>query len=81
MVKLKVRWRKNMEGKRCVAPFINGQNVWDIPVKEWTPAVAMAIASAYEIGRDSLAAEMTTLLHKACYEPVTEQPWENDDGH
>ena len=42
--------RKNYNGVPCVAPFINGFNVWDIPEKEWTPAVARSVQRAYEVG-------------------------------
>jgi len=42
--------RKNLEGKACVAPFINDWNVWDIPEKQWTPAIQDAIARAFYIG-------------------------------
>jgi methionine aminopeptidase len=51
-MELKVVKRKNAKGKVMIAPFINGWNVWDIPVKEWTPAVQAAILNAYKIGID-----------------------------
>ena len=46
-----VRKRKNREGQKCIAPFINGWNVWDIPEKEWTKAVQDAVMHAYILGR------------------------------
>ena len=42
--------RKNFDGVRCIAPFINGFNTGDIPDIQWTPAVARSIRRAYEIG-------------------------------
>lgn len=39
---------KERNGK--IAPFIGKWNVWDIPKKEWTPAVQEAILSAWRIG-------------------------------
>lgn len=42
--------RKNHRDKKCIAPFINDWNVWDIPVKEYTPAVETAIKNAYNLG-------------------------------
>jgi hypothetical protein len=42
--------RKNRNGVACVAPFINGWNVWDIPEKMWTDEVQMAVKHAYELG-------------------------------
>lgn len=42
--------RKNFDGVWCIAPFINGFNVWDIPEKEWTPSVARSVQRAYEVG-------------------------------
>lgn len=42
--------RRNYNGVPCVAPFINGYNVWDIPEQEWTIAVANSIRHAYELG-------------------------------
>ena len=42
--------RKNRDDIKCIAPFINDWNVWDIPVKQYTPAVEQAIKHAYELG-------------------------------
>ena len=42
--------RRNYNGVMCVAPFIEGYNVWDIPETQWGTAVASAIRRAYEIG-------------------------------
>lgn len=47
---LEIEHRKNSRGEPCVAPFINGWNVWDIPEKEWTQAVQRAVLHAYEVG-------------------------------
>lgn len=54
MMNLKVIKRNNRNGKMCVAPFINDYNVWDIPVKQWTPEVQSAILSAYALGVQQL---------------------------
>lgn len=50
--------RKDRHGRECVAPFIEGHNVWDIPVKEWTPAVAEAIRYAYGLGWEQCKREI-----------------------
>jgi hypothetical protein len=42
--------RKNIYGNQVKAPFINGMNVWDIPVREYTKSVEEAIKSAYKRG-------------------------------
>jgi hypothetical protein len=47
--------RNNRNGVPCVAPFINDWNVWDIPLKEWTPAVQAALVRAFEIGCETTA--------------------------
>jgi hypothetical protein len=54
-MKIEVRYevvdRKSIyDGSDVKAPFINGYNVWDIPVKEYTVAVEKAIKHAYELG-------------------------------
>ena len=49
-IEYKLTERKNMHGKLCVAPWIGDWNVWDIPKKEYTPAVEEAIKRAYSIG-------------------------------
>ena len=86
MVKLTVRRRKNMEGKRCVAPFINGDNVWDIPEKEWTPAVQEALVVAYHLGVDHTAGEgyrflMALRAQSSHTEPDSTWREEHEDGH
>lgn len=42
--------RKNSEGVKCIAPFINGQNLWDIEEKRWRDDVQKAILIAYAQG-------------------------------
>jgi len=54
----KIVRRKNRDGRECVAPFIEGYNVWDIPVKEWTPAVAAAIRHAHGLGWEQCKREI-----------------------
>lgn len=51
--------RKNLQGKKCVAPYIDGLNVWDIPEKEWTPAVQQAIAHAWWLGMQNMRHTMS----------------------
>lgn len=48
--KLRIERRADMNGRPCVAPFIDGWNVWDIPEQEWTHAVQKAVLHAYELG-------------------------------
>ena len=48
--KLRIERRADMNGRPCVAPFIDGWNVWDIPEQEWTAAVEKAVLHAYELG-------------------------------
>jgi hypothetical protein len=50
-MKLELIHRYDTEGRMCVAPFIDGFNVWDIPKKQWTEEVANAILHAYNLGR------------------------------
>lgn len=50
MIELRIERRNNRDGKPSVAPYINGWNVWDIPEREWTPAVEQAVLRAYELG-------------------------------
>lgn len=68
MIQLYVLTRKDFGGRKCVAPFINGQNIWDIPVRQWTAEVRAAVLSAYKIGvehgarhssRPSIVSELT----------------------
>ena len=49
-VQFTIKHRKNQQGQKCVAPFINEWNVWDIPERQWTPAVQDAVARAFYIG-------------------------------
>lgn len=61
--------RKNSRGVMCIAPFFratqyvnNGEaaawiNIWDIPEKEYTPAVHAAIISAFNRGYDERRAQ------------------------
>ena len=49
-MKLEIQDRKSDTGKKMIAPYINDWNVWDIPVKEWTPAVQAAVGHAYKLG-------------------------------
>ncbi|MBU2249620.1 MAG: hypothetical protein KKD77_22930 [Gammaproteobacteria bacterium] len=53
---------RNKNGKKTIAPFINGFNVWDIPKKEYTESVEKAIKHAFELGRLSMKDEMQDLL-------------------
>lgn len=51
-MKLEVVRRKGSYGKKLIAPYINGWNVWDIAEKHWTEAVQKAIENAYRLGRN-----------------------------
>jgi hypothetical protein len=42
--------RKDRSGRQCIAPFIDGWNVWDIPVANFDYATEKAILRAYELG-------------------------------
>jgi hypothetical protein len=57
-MKLEIVERKSNMGKKMIAPYINDWNVWDIPVKEWTPAVQDAVAHAYRLGAQHAITEM-----------------------
>ena len=59
MTELTLR-RRVKNGKHYYAPFIDGWNVWDIPVGQWTPEVAKAILHAYELGWAHCNAAQTT---------------------
>lgn len=61
-MKLTVTIRYNHKNRRCVAPFINGFNVWDIPEDEWTPAVEAAIKHAYELGVEQAQREQMNAM-------------------
>lgn len=49
-VKFAIKKRLDRKGRKCVAPFINEWNVWDIPEKQWTPEIQDAVARAFYIG-------------------------------
>jgi hypothetical protein len=57
-MKLEIQDRKSGTGKKLIAPYINDWCVWDIPAKEWTPAVQAAVAHAYQIGVQHTITEM-----------------------
>jgi hypothetical protein len=59
MTELKLVHRNNIQGRACIAPFINKWNVWDIPKKHWVNDVEFAILRAYELGRRSMYEEIT----------------------
>jgi hypothetical protein len=42
--------RKDRSGRECIAPFIDGWNVWDIPVANFDYSTEKAILHAYELG-------------------------------
>lgn len=48
--KLTYKIRFDIDNQKCIAPFINGKNVWDIPVKYWSEPVQASIINAYELG-------------------------------
>lgn len=76
MTELVVLKRKNRDGIDCVAPFINGFNVWDIPEKEWTYAVQKAVISAYVLGIKHTKEESLELIRNVSYHvPDTDQKW------
>lgn len=52
---------RESDGKKCIAPFIDGYNVWDIPKDKWCPAVADAILHAYELGFNACKSEMSRI--------------------
>ena len=49
-MKLTIKRRKDLRNNKTVAPFIDGYNVWDVPPKQWTEPVQMAIINAYCLG-------------------------------
>lgn len=57
-IEYKLIERTNSAGTVCVAPFIAGWNVWDIPKNEYTPAVEEAIKHAYSLGLRFMEDEM-----------------------
>jgi hypothetical protein len=72
---LQTKLRKGSKGERVVAPYINQWNVWDIPEKEWTEAVAEAIARAYVLGARHAITEVSRSTEAPRFDlPVV---WEN----
>ena len=57
-IKLSVVRRKGRAGRKMIAPFINGWNVWEIPEKHWTEDVQKAIENAYRLGRNHAVAQI-----------------------
>ena len=70
--------RKNKEGQPCVAPFIGGYNVWDIPEKLWVDPVREAIVNAYRIGYEQALRDAAQLRSNAPWIGMPE-PWEEDN--
>jgi hypothetical protein len=56
---LQIKLRKGGNREKVVAPYINQWCVWDIPEKEWTEAVAEAVARAYVLGARHAITEMS----------------------
>jgi hypothetical protein len=74
-MKLEIQDRKSGTGKKLIAPYINDWCVWDIPAKEWTPAVQAAVAHAYQIGVQHAITEMSRSTEAPRFDlPVV---WEN----
>lgn len=69
-IKLSVVRRKGASGKRVVAPYINGWNVWDIPEKHWTEEVQNAIENAYRLGRNHAIAQIKREIDVAYSSPT-----------
>lgn len=65
MIEYKLIERTNSAGTLCVAPFIAGWNVWDIPKNEYTPAVEEAIKHAYSLGLRFMEDEMLVKAGRA----------------
>lgn len=79
MTELRIVKRKNRDGIDCVAPFIEGHNVWDIPKREWTPSIQQAIISAYDLGIKHSVQKMQDHLHTVLNDfPNTSQEWDED---
>ncbi len=74
-MKLETVERKGSKGQKVVAPYINQWCVWDIPVKEWTPAVQAAVANAYRIGAQHAIAEMS----RNTTAPLSDNVWEKKE--
>jgi hypothetical protein len=62
--------RKGANNKPCIAPFINGWNIWNIPEKQWTPVVATAIERAYILGRKNALEQIKKELDVAYGAPT-----------
>ena len=79
MIELKIFQRLNREGRPCISPFIEGYNVWDIPVKQWTPAVQKAIISAYGLGIKHSMTKAEEKMRSILYSiPDTNREWRED---
>lgn len=76
MTKLTIKRRKNINGADCIAPFIDGYNVWDIPVNLWQEPVQHAVAHAYELGRRSALAEIMQSIDTS--ETLVGRRWTED---
>lgn len=72
---LHIRYRKDRNGKKLIAPFINGYNVTDLPSKFWVPEVQRAIIHAYELGRLNAIDQITDSLPTTT---VTTKEWVED---
>lgn len=64
--KLTVKYRKNIDGIRCAAPFIDGINIWDIPLKHWTPEVQMALKNAFQLGYQTAIHDLSRMYNPIC---------------
>jgi hypothetical protein len=65
--KWEMRKRENYEGVPSIAPFVrmpNGEfwNVWDIPVKDFTPTVEAAIKAAFWRGVEAARMHVLSAL-------------------
>ena len=69
-MKLSLVRRKGANNKPCIAPYINGWNVWDIPEKQWTPVVATAIERAYILGRNNALEQIKKELDTTAAQPT-----------
>ena len=83
MVSFTTTRRKNKEGKPCIAPFINGHNVWDIPESLWATPVREAVAHAYRIGYEQALRDVAKLHRNAPWigmEEPWKETWEEESG-
>ena len=69
---LRVVRRTSREGKKVIAPYINGWNVWELPEKHWTPEVQMTIQHAYMLGRERTLQEIREVIGNATYSTPSE---------